>query len=168
MSQDLRELFKSVREESKPSMQKDHEERFLKRLEEELPKKEKSTFLFFKIAASALLLLTAGYFTWNAITETTDIEETIVDTEQGVEDQKGISLGDLSPDLKKLENYYVANINLELSKLEVSDDTKTLVDGFMNQLQELDVEYDPLHEELNKRGPNAQTLSALIQHVQLR
>jgi hypothetical protein len=50
----------------------------------------------------------------------------------------------------------------------VSDDTKTLVDGFMNQLQELDVEYETLNEELNKIGPNDQTISALIQNLQLR
>jgi hypothetical protein len=78
------------------------------------------------------------------------------------------SLGDLSPDLKKVESYYVANINLEFSKLEVSEDNKGIVDSFMDRLSELNDEYEALTLELNEMGPNDQTISALIENLQLR
>ena len=77
-------------------------------------------------------------------------------------------MGDLSPDLKKIENYYVANINLELSRLEVSDENRGLVDDFMSRLSELDKEYQRLNTELNEIGPNDQTINALIKNLQLR
>jgi hypothetical protein len=168
MSQDLRELFKSERKVQKHTMQQGHEERFLKRLEVELPHKKNSSFFLFKIAATVLLLITAGYFGFEKYAEGSSIEETFVDGKNELQQQKGISLGDLSPDLKKVENYYVANINLELSKLEVSKDNKAMVDSFMNQLENLDTEYHKLNEELNQIGPNDQTISALIQNLQLR
>ena len=62
----------------------------------------------------------------------------------------------------------MATINLELAKLEVSQENKDLVDGFMERLAELNVEYQRLNKELNTIGPNDQTISALIQNLQLR
>ncbi|MFS4494633.1 hypothetical protein [Maribacter sp. 2308TA10-17] len=168
MSQDLRELFKREREEQKHEMQQGHEDRFLRRLDEELPRKKNSSFFFLKIAATVLLLVTAGYFGFMKYSKGHTIKEIIVDGKNEAQEEKGISLGDLSPDLKKVENYYVANINLELSKLEVSDDNKGMVDSFMDQLESLNTEYLKLNEELNQIGPNDQTISALIQNLQLR
>lgn len=168
MSQDLRELFKKEREEKKPFMKEGHEARFAKRLEEELPKQKRSSFFFLKIAAAALLFITAGYFGFKSYSEQERTKEIIVDSKNELKERNGISLGDLSPDLKKVENYYVANINLALSKLEVSDDNKVLVGSYMEQLEGLDVEYKRLNRELNEMGPNDQTISALIQNLQLR
>ena len=96
------------------------------------------------------------------------IQTTVVSKGENVDDLEGISLGDLSPDLKKVENYYVANINLELSNLHVSEDNKAMVDSFMEQLLTLNEEYKILNEELNKIGPNDQTISAIIKNLQLR
>jgi len=167
MSQDLRELFEKEREEQKPTMESGHEERFLERLDEELPSEKKSSFGLLKIAAAIVLLITAGYFGFKKFSKE-PIKETIVNRGDEVKEPKVISFGDLSPDLKKVENYYVANINLELSKLEVSKDNKALVDSFMNQLESLNTEYNRLNNELNQIGPNDQTISALIQNLQLR
>ena len=94
-------------------------------------------------------------------------QNAVADTEQQEADET-ITLGDLSPDLQKVENYYLASINMELSKLEVSTDNKELVDGYMEQLAELNREYDQLNKELNTFGPNDQTISALIKNLQLR
>ena len=167
MSQDLRELFKKDREKQKPVMSDGHQERFFKRLEEELPQMKNSSFGLLKIAATVLILLTAGYFGYKKYSEK-PIKEIIVEGKNEIVEPKGISLGDLSPDLEKVENYYVANINLELSKLEVSQDNKALVDSFMEQLENLDLEYNKLNAELNQIGPNDDTISALIQNLQLR
>jgi len=95
-------------------------------------------------------------------------DTTIVSNEDSKDADTNISLGDLSPDLEKIENYYVANINLELANLEVSDDNKGVVDGYMEQLEALDAEYKRLNKELNEVGPNDQTIEALIQNLQLR
>ena len=168
MQQDLRELFKKDRERQKHRPKENHEARFLERLEEELPKEKKSSFFFLKIAATVLVFLSVGYFGFKEFIKVDPVETTVVEKGDKVESAKGISLGDLSPDLKKVEQYYVANINIELSKLEVSDENKGLVDSYMQQLADLNSEYKNLNTELNQVGPNDQTISALIQNLQLR
>lgn len=171
MGQDLRKLFEEERKKASFPMKQGHEARFLERLDAELPiKKEANRFLWLKIAASVLVLLTIGaFFLSKGSEDTVTKEATIVDSSNKVEtDPNTISLGDLSPDLQKVENYYVANINYELSQLEVSDENKEVVDGYMERLGELDREYITLNTELNELGPNDETISALIQNLQLR
>lgn len=164
MQQDLRELFKKDGEEQKPKFREGHEARFLDRLEEALPHKKKTSFYVLKIAASLVLFVSLGYLAYEKYNQEDPIKVAVVEEETLNE----ISLGDLSPDLKKVESYYVANINLELSKLEVSDDNKDLVDSYMKQLNDLNKEYKKLNIELNQLGPNDQTITALIENLQLR
>ncbi|WP_394970781.1 hypothetical protein [uncultured Croceitalea sp.] len=167
MAQDLRKLFKEQREEKKYQMKEGHAERFFSKLETELPEKVKpNSYFWLKIAASVIIMIgLASYFFMNR-NNTIEPQTTIVDNSDTKE--TNISLSDLSPDLQKIENYYVANINLELANLEVSDDNKGIVDGYMEQLEVLDLEYKKLNEELNEFGPNDQTIEALIQNLQLR
>jgi len=168
MSQDLREVFKKEREAQKTRLKEGHSQRFLERLEDELPQKKKSAQYLLKIAATVLLVVAACYFAFQKFANEVPDNTSIVNDTNREEEQKGISLGDLSPDLKKVENYYVANINLELSRLAISEDNKALVDSYMEQLKNLDIEYKRLNKELNEIGPNDQTISALIQNLQLR
>jgi len=168
MAQDLRKLFEEQREKDKPSMKKGHEDRFLKQLEVQLPAKKNSSINFLKIAAAVLLLLSMGFLAYQKYGKTPVVEPKIVEKNSNLEERKGISLGDLSPDLKKVETYYVGNISLELSKLEISEENEALIDSFMEQLDTLNTEYMNLNEELNEVGPNDQTISALIQNLQLR
>jgi len=167
MARDLRKLFEEEQKEEQFVMSEGHEKRFMDLLKNELPQQKKSSFFILKIAASILVLASIGtIFFMNR--ENVGIKTTVVDKNPGIETKPGISLGDLSPDLKKVENYYVANINLELSKLNISGDNKDLVDSYMERLTELNVEYKKLNEELNQVGPNDQTISALIKNLQLR
>ena len=168
MSQDLRKLFKEQREKEKHVLKKAHEKRFLERLYQALPENEKPGFGWFKIAVSVVVLTSLGFFAYNQFNTTSNTDPAVVETQRDPNNTKGISLGDLSPDLKKLETYYVANINLELSKLEVSDDTEALISTYMKQLNDLNNEYQRLNQELNDVGPNDQTISALIKNLQLR
>ena len=168
MARDLRELFKDERERQGHSINKGHEVRFLERLENELPKKRKPSYFMLKIAATILVLLSIGFYGYKQFNNSDKVKTILVDKDNETTDKKEISLGDLSPDLKKVENYYVANINLELSKLEVSENNKILVDSFMDQMVHLNTEYEELNIELNQMGPNDQTISALIQNLQLR
>ncbi|SIQ39915.1 hypothetical protein [Maribacter ulvicola] len=166
MEQDLREMFNKDRKAQKHTIKPGHEERFLKKLEEALPAERKSVSGWFKIAASVAVIISMGlgFLYFNNDGNTT----VVVDTTSAEEQKPEFTFGDLSPDLKKVENFYVANINMELAKLEVSPDTKGLIDSFMEQLNNLNVEYKTLHIELKELGPNDQTITALIENLQLR
>jgi hypothetical protein len=74
----------------------------------------------------------------------------------------------VSPDLKKVEDYYIANINLELSKVKLTKDNKEVFDGYIAQLEELNKEYKRLTVELTENGPNELTVSALIDNLKWR
>ena len=167
MSQDLRKLFEEERKQ-KPRLKHGHEGRFLQKLEKELPKSRNSGAYVWKIAASILILIASGLYFFEFQQGELPAETTVVDKAGETTAEGQISLGDLSPDLKKIENYYMANISLELSQLQVSEANKDIVDGYMEQLAELNLEYQNLNVELNEMGPNDQTITALIQNLQLR
>ncbi|MDT0540806.1 hypothetical protein [Croceitalea sp. P059] len=169
MAQDLRELFKEQRENEKFKMKDGHENRFLSLLEEELPSaKRTNSYLWLKIAASVVIVLSIGSYLLLKESHNKDVIKTTVVEHTKDDLKKSISLGDLSPELKKVENYYVANINYELSKLKVSEENKEVVDGFLSRLDELNIEYEVLNKELNEIGPNDQTIEAAINNLQLR
>ena len=171
MAQDLRELFAREREQQTHTMKEGHEDRFLSKLEENIPhsKRNRGTnrTLWLQIAASVVVVIGLGYYFLFSSKEVVP-DNDIVDTEDTNTQIQNVSLGDLSPDLKKIENYYLTNINLELSGLEFNDDNKEIIDSYMEQLAELDAEYHRLNVELNEMGPNDQTINALITNLQLR
>ncbi len=167
MSQDLRELFEGERD-YKHRMKKGHESRFLSRLDSAMPVKENNRWRFWSAAASVVILLGIGVYYFNTMEKDLPANTTVVEKADNPQKEQGISLGDLSPDLRKLENYYMANINLEISQLKVSAENKEVVDHFMERLSDLNIEYNELNKELNTMGPNDQTISALIQNLQLR
>ncbi|CAM3563572.1 hypothetical protein ZORO111903_20005 [Zobellia roscoffensis] len=167
MAQDIRKLFEIEDEKENPKLRNGHEERFLKRLGTELPQEKRKTLPYIKIAASILFLLGLGvYFIGGE--KASGPEAVIVEKQPKAKPAESLSLGDLSPDLKKVENYYMASINLEISGLEVSDKNKALIDSFMGELKELNEEYGRLSEELNEIGPNNQTITAMVKNLQLR
>ncbi|MEM9000489.1 MAG: hypothetical protein AAGB24_09515 [Bacteroidota bacterium] len=169
MAQDLRNLFDEERKKKTFKMKEGHEARFLTRLEREMSTQTKHTpFFRWRIAASVLVLLGIGTLFVINMKSVDDTATKIVEKTVPERVKQGISLGDLSPDFQKVENYYVTNINLELSELEVSDQNRGLVDSYMERLAELDEEYKRLNQELNDIGPNDQTITALIKNLQLR
>ena len=169
MAQDLRKLFEKDRAEAdkKYTLKPYHKARFLERLTEEIPVQRKPSFPWLKIAASSAILVTAATFYFNRDVPVEGYIATPVATTKASV-KENISLGDLSPDLKKVESYYVTNILLALSELDVSQETKEMTDGFMKQLTHLNAEYQRLNDELNTLGPNDQTIAALINNLQLR
>lgn len=166
MGQDLRNLFKNDSKEQHIKMSEGHEARFLDKLEEALPRERKSNrFSFLNIAASVVIVLGLSFGAYKMMNKPTigipekKVAETTTDLK---------SLGDVSPDLKKVEDYYLASINLELSKVELTPENKELFDGYVKRLKELNEEYDKLIVELNENGPNTETLDALIDNLKLR
>ena len=84
------------------------------------------------------------------------------------EDTQQLTLADISPDLKKVQDYYMTGINVQLASLKITDENKELVDGYMERLAELDKEYTALNAELTKVGPTEATVTALIDNLKLR
>ena len=165
MAQDLRNLFEEDSKDQQTKMSEGHEARFLEKLENEFPQEQKSTrrFGFLNIAASVVLLLGVSYGGYQYFQVPIKIVEPIK-----IVDAEIKTLGDVSPDLKKVEDYYLASINLELSKVQLTPENKELFDGYVGRLKELNDEYKTLTLELNTNGPNAATLDALINNLKFR
>ena len=164
MAQDLRNLFEEDPKEHNIKMSEGHDARFLQKLNKELPKSNPShRFRFLNIAASVIVLLGLSYGVFQFFQSSTDpIEPTTV------ENTGPKNLGEVSPDLKKVEDYYLASINLELSKVQLTPENKELFDGYVQRLKELNDEYDTLTIELTSNGPNEETLNALIDNLKYR
>lgn len=171
MAQDIREMFKNG-SLAKERLEKGHHKRFERKLDKEFgKKKEHNSFLFFKIAAIFIIAIGVAFFyfknnntpTENKMVNTPDVEKT-----NSVQKKDNIQLSEISPEFEKIENYYLAGINLELAKLEINADNKLLIDSFMVELSELDKEYQRLNQDLNETGINEQTIQAMINNLQLR
>lgn len=169
MGQDLRKLFKEERKNQSFTMKEGHQDRFAALLNKEMPQKKKRRPAYgWRIAATVALVIGLGAYFFLKQPKEKPLPTVVVAKQDMAKEAAGISLGDLSPDLEKIEHYYVANINYELSKLNVSDDNKEMVDGYLQHLETLDAEYELLNKELNELGPNDQTIAALINNLQLR
>lgn len=161
MARDIRELFKDAKATNE-KMPENHQKRFLEKLEKALPKKRKNRFSWLQMAASLVLLLGLGFGAYHYFQPEKPIE---VATTKTAEIK---TLGDVSPALKKVEDYYLASINLELSKMEYTPETKAVFDGYLLQLNELDKEYQRLSVELTESGPSELTVNALIDNLKFR
>jgi hypothetical protein len=167
MAQDLRNLLKNDIENKSVKMSEGHEAQFLEKLDKALPKTQKLSYRYryLNIAAGVVMLLGLGFGVSKYFQSTGDVTPSIIVAD---EQNDSKTLGDVSPDLKKVEDYYLASINLELSKVKLTPNNKELVDGYIERLKALNDEYDTLILELNTNGPNEETLDALIDNLKLR
>lgn len=176
MAQDLREILKNDKAKPAIPMREGHQSRFENRLNAALPLESKSDtssdkggmYLWMKIAAAVVF---AGGILWfvgkDAFTEADS--NPLVDTEvvAPVEEQE-VLLRNISPDFAQLENRYLASVNLQLSRLEINDGNKELVDAFMGQLAKLDTEYKRLNREITETGITDEMVTAMIENLELR
>tara|TARA_R100000935_G_C2772310_1_gene138163 strand:+ start:209 stop:811 length:603 start_codon:yes stop_codon:yes gene_type:complete len=173
MAQDIRKMFKDDDTGTKEKLSKGHQNRFEAKLDAALPTKKNSTkFNFLKIAAIFIIAIGIGAFFLNKnqtiTTETPMVVAPKVKTDKNEIPEKEFQLSEISPDFKKIENYYLAGINMELSKLEVNPTNKALIDSFMGKMSELNNEYKRLNTEFNETGPNEQTIEAMVENLQFR
>ncbi len=173
MAQDIRNMFKDDESWTSENLNKDHLKRFEAKLDQALPKqKSNNKFKFLKIAAIFIVVLGIGAFFINK-DQFIKSDSPIVITPEGVDEKeelpvKEFQLSEVSPEFKKIENYYLAGINMQLAKLEVNPSNKALIDSFMSKMEELNKEYKHLNSEFNKSGPNEQTIEAMVGNLQLR
>lgn len=171
MAQDLRKMLKQAEENEGIKLREGHQSRFEDRLAKALPQQEetgsskKGVFFFMKIAA--MLILASG-IVWSIskidLSGGGDKPTLASETEK----EKTIQLRDISPDFKKVEDYYLASINLELTRLEINDENKELIDSFLKQLSELDEEYQRLNKEISESGISEEMVNAMIDNLKLR
>lgn len=169
MAQDIRELLKNEQRLTQEKMPSNHQKRFLKKLDEAMSVEKKRSFNWMQIAASIVLLLSFSFGAFKYFKPLNGDDKASSNTEvANLDTVQTKSLGDVSPGLKKVEDYYLASINLELSKMEYSPDNKDLVDGYLEQLDELNDEYNRLSLELTENGPSELTVNALIDNLKYR
>jgi hypothetical protein len=163
MQQDIKEKLKKYRDEN-VTLSVNHTNKFEALLQKEMHSKQLKTpvFKWLSIAASIVLLFSLGIQFY--LTENSTIN---INTEKKSE-EKEITLGNISPEFQTIETYYVNSINLEISQLDLSEENKEIVDGYLFKIAELTKEYKSLTKELNTNGVNDATIDALIRNLQLR
>lgn len=158
MPKDIKKIAKDYQEENiylSANHAKNFEKKLMQELHQTLPKRSYTKWL---AAASVALLLGLGIsFNFKNSTK----KETVTMT-------KKISLGSLSPELNTIETYYKNSITYEMSQVEMTDENKVIIDGYLTKIKELSKEYTLLTNELNTNGVSNLTINALIRNLQLR
>jgi len=177
MGQDIREMFQNEEQVGREKLRKGHQNRFEARLEKELPiqKKRSNYNSFFQIAAVLVVALGIGaFFLFNNTQDPVQNNNQMVETpvEESEKDEKVRSteyrLSDVSPEFKKIEDYYMASVNIQLAKLDMTPNNKELIDAFMKKLETLNEEYIALNAEIQDTGLNEETVEAMVANLQLR
>lgn len=154
MGQNLKEIFEKDRLVNH-MRRGDHENLFIERLYEELPIKNKNSFIVLKIAASILVFVSLGVATYFL-----NKEEVLPSSE--------FVLSDISLELKEIEDFYVANINLTLADIENNSENQAFVKRYLKRLSTLKEEHRILIIEMNEEGPNSQSIIVLINNLKLQ
>lgn len=158
MPKDVREMLQGEQIVD-GQLSKDHRKKFEAKLLSEVHGPAKRSYQWMKWAASILIVVGLG---------STAIFFNKTDVAPETSANKIESLGSISPDLKKIENYYLANIQTEIANLEETPENKELLDGYLEKISELTTDYKQLTDELNTEGVNENTINALIENLQLR
>ena len=159
MQQDIRDLLKDYKSE-KVELSANHSSKFENLLQQEIhpQKQKKKSYKWLSIAASVVMLISLAVKFYP--TDSIEVDSKIT--------PKEITLGNISPEFQTIETYYTNSISLEISQLELTDENKEIIDGYLLKIAELTKEYKSLTKELNTKGVNDATIDALIRNLQLR
>jgi hypothetical protein len=160
MPKDLREMLRNEARNTE-NLSKNHRKAFETRLQNELHSKSKNKYTFLKVAASFLVVIGLSSSLYFMNTNT-------VEPQHQNQTAKAEGLGSISPELRKIEDYYLASISSEIANLPDSKEHKQLMDGYLEKIGELTTEYKNLSKELSTDGLNEKTINALIDNLQLR
>jgi hypothetical protein len=136
----------------------DHQKRFLAKLEAHNSDSKLESSPIFKtwwkplsIAASVLLLITAGIFI------------------QNYEPEVG-GLASVSPKMEETQSFFTTVINAELETLKSfeNEDTELLIHDTLGRLADLESKYDRLKIDLVNSGNDNRVISAMITNFQNR
>jgi len=155
MPRDIREILNEEQSNSL-KLSNDHRKKFDERLAE-LDHPKRKNYQFLKIAASIIIILSLGYF---FVPKNT--------IEQPVDDTKIVNIGNVSPEMKQIENYYLTAINYEMASIEQTPENKDILDAYLKKIAELTSQYKQLSLDLTEKEINEKTINALIDNLQLR
>lgn len=157
MKVDIKEKLK--KEKMLRELSNDHRSVFEKKLQKELHSSSGGSLQYLMIAASVVMLFAMGYL--------------VTFTESNPRDQiqapsAKVSLEEFSPELKKIENYYLTAINLELANLEVTDVNKIVLQEYFRKMNSLTNEYKLQSEQLQINKIDEELINNLIDNLQMR
>ena len=157
MKVDIKEKLK--KEKMLRELSNDHRSVFEKKLQKELHSNSGGSLQYLMIAASVVMLFAMGYL--------------VTFTQSNPKDQiqapsAKVSLEEFSPELKKIENYYLTAINLELSNLNVTDGNKLVLQEYFRKMNSLTNEYKLQSEQLQINKIDEELINNLIDNLQMR
>ncbi len=164
MRVDLRDKIK--KEKKRKELPKNHRAVFEQKLQNELHKDKSTNHSFLKIAASIIFVIGLGialqqYFK-------TDKQHEVAEKEVK-SDTKLYPLADVSPNLKKAEDFYLTRINYQIARITITDENKDLLEIYLAQLGALQKEYSDLNTQLtNQKEVSENLIDDLIENLQLR
>jgi len=177
MPQDIRELLRKDKQIPAERMREGHEQRFLSRLETELPVKKikKPSYNWLKIAASVVVILSVSMFSFNKFGNVSPSGNQVVEvSDPGIKNasiklnNKTSTLAEISPEYEEVENSILTSIKFQLSNITIDDSNRELVESFKMRLANLDREYQRLNSELIEVGPNVQSVEAMMENLKIR
>ncbi|WP_127844663.1 hypothetical protein [Psychroflexus aestuariivivens] len=151
---DLRKDFNY--EDSKIELSDRHLNKFESKLNRNF-KNKKDFSTYYKVASVVVILLLSSIILHYYTTSSEVITE-----------ETPMKLGDISPELQQLENFYLTSINYELATLETDHNFDEVVDDYLEELKIIDSEYQDLQDELNENGVNENLIDAMLKNLQLR
>lgn len=173
MAKDIRDIMKQSASQA-PKLPEGHQARFQARLQANFSENQTLKTIhpmqfWIKIAAVAILFVAVSVFGYLQLSNK-GLDDSIVDA-AGAElqsNEKLVRLADISPDLERVEQYYTSGIKVALASLTITKDNKDVIDGYMQQLQVLDLEYESLNIELTQVGPSEEIITALVDNLKMR
>ncbi|MFO7940069.1 MAG: hypothetical protein R6U66_10005 [Bacteroidales bacterium] len=134
-----------------------HMERFAQKLAQTHKRRSRFSFGYLlKAAAITLLLVLSGLWVY----EHTPYSEPAV---------KLTSLGDISPEYREVEQYYVTTVNNkynEIRQFDFQDEAQQKM--LLEELKAMDAIYDELQQDLQANPGDERVIHAMIQHYQIK
>ncbi len=143
-------------DEGEPS--KGHFERFSKKLEMRFrPVKTIRSIVpyLLKAAVVTLLITLSSLWTWEHFIRS---------------DRNRMALGDVSPQYREVENYYLHQVTLmesEIGDVEISNNPEQKI-ILMNEIESMDSVYVQLQKELKANPGDERIINAMIEHYQTK
>ncbi len=153
MKKDIKEIVKKEFSNTNYDLSKKHREIFINKLKKELHVKKLNKRIVFSVAVSIVFLI--GMYNYK------------FKNKKNIE-KHAYTLGSLSPELAKIENYYINAISYELAKLEMNEQNKLIFDKYFFKLEELTEQYNTKSELLNIDSITDKNINELIDNLQLR
>lgn len=157
MKVDLRKKLKN--EKMMRELSNDHRSVFERKLKKELHSSTGFPLKYLMIAASIMVLFGMGYIL-NLAQDSPRDEIQVAETK--------VTLEEYSPELKKLENYYLTAINFELANLKVTDANKAVLKEYFRKMNTLTNEYKLQSEQLKMDKIDEELINNLIDNLQMR